>query len=145
MNSGRVVSTSRVIDAPAAAIFDLLADPRAHSRFDGSQTVQAVVRAPQRLALGATFSVNMKIGLRYRVTNRVVIFDEGRRIGWCHFAHFVWSYELEPTPHGTRVTENFDYGVPWGRLIEPLGWPERNRAAMAASLERLSALVTSPQ
>jgi hypothetical protein len=85
----------------------------------------------------------MTIGLPYVTRNRVVEFDEGRRIAWHHPARFVWRYELEPDGGATRVTETFDYCVPWGVLIEPLGWPERNRRAMERTFATIEKLVTS--
>jgi len=41
--------------------------------------------------------------------NRVVEFEENRRIAWHHFAQFVWRYELEEVEGGTMVTESFNY------------------------------------
>jgi hypothetical protein len=79
----------------------------------------------------------------YRVTNKVVAFEEDRCIAWHHFAQFTWRYDLDEVEGGTRVTESFDYAKPWGFLIEPLRWPERNRHNMEATLERLERAVTS--
>jgi hypothetical protein len=132
-----------VIDAPASEIFDLLADPRQHVLLDGSGSVSSVKSAPDRLALGSTFSMHMRMGLGYVTRNRVVEFDEDRRIAWHHFALFVWRYELESVDGGTRVTESFDYDRPWAFVIIALGFPDRNRSAMEGTLERLDAAVTS--
>lgn len=143
MSSVRKVSATRVIPASAHDIFALLADARAHVRFDGSATLQQVRDAPPRLFLGATFSMGMKDKVSYGVKNKVVVFEEDRCIAWHHFAQFVWRYDLEEVEGGTRVTESFDYSKPWGVLIEPLHWPERNRQNMEASLERLERAVTS--
>jgi uncharacterized protein YndB with AHSA1/START domain len=139
----RSVSVTRIINAPPAAIFELLADPRRHGDFDGSGTVQRVRHAPQRLYLGATFSMDMKIGVGYFVRNTVVAFEESRCIAWRHFAKFVWRYDLEAVPGGTSVTESFDYDRPWAFVIIGLGWPEKNRRAMAETLERIDQLVTA--
>ena len=139
----RRVVVTRVIPAPASAIFDLLADPRQHARFDGSGTVRQVRQAPDRLSLGATFAMEMRIGVGYLTRNTVVAFDENRMIAWHHFARFVWRYDLEEVPDGTLVTESFDYDRPWAFVIEWLGWPENNRASMAQTLERLAAIVTA--
>ena len=144
MSPRRVVTAQRVIAAPPERIFDLLADPRQHPRLDGSGTVRAVRRAPSRLSLGATFAMGMRIGLPYVTSNRVVAFEEGRVIAWHHPARFIWRYDLEPVAEGTLVTESFDYSPPWGSLIERLGWPERNRQAMEATLERLARAVGEP-
>ena len=140
----RVVTAERVIPATPAAIFDVLADPARHAEIDGSSTVEGLRAAVPRLTLGARFSMRMRHRLPYVTSNVVVEFEEGRRIAWCHVARFVWRYELEPAGEGTTVTETFDYSKPWGVLIEPLGWPERNRRSMAATLERLERVVTRP-
>ena len=79
MSSSRSISVSRLIHAPASRIFDLLADPRQHVLLDGSGSVSSVKSAPERLALGSTFSMHMKMGLGYVTRNRVVVFEENRR------------------------------------------------------------------
>ena len=139
----RRVCVTRVIPAPPKAIFDLLADPRQHARLDGSGTVRKVKRAPDRLSLGATFSMNMKIGVGYFTRNTVVAFEENKYIAWHHFAQFIWRYDLEEVPGGTQVTESFNYDKPWAFAIIAMGFPERNRTAMEGTLERLESIVTS--
>src|SRR5580704_37585 len=143
MSSPRSISVSKLIHAPASRIFDLLADPRQHVLLDGSGSVSSVRRAPARLALGSTFSMQMKMGLGYVTRNRVVVFEENRSIAWHHFAQFIWRYDLEEVDGGTMVTESFNYDRPWAFTIIALGFPERNRKAMEATLERLEAAVTS--
>ena len=81
-------------------------------------------------------------GIPYRVTNRVVEFELNRLIAWRHFEPQRWRYELEPVTGGTRVRESFDYSSysMIGRwLIRLVGWPERNRRAIAQTLLRLRA------
>ena len=143
MSSPRSISVSKLIHAPASRIFDLLADPRQHVLFDGSGSVSSVKSAPKRLALGSTFSMHMKLGLGYVTRNRVVEFEEDRRIAWHHFALFIWRYELEEVDGGTLVTESFNYERPWAFVIIALKFPERNRAAMETTLQRLETAVTS--
>ena len=140
-------SATRAIAAPAAVIFDLLADPARHAAFDGSGTVQAArADAPARLALGARFGMDMKVGVPYRMTNTVVEFEEGRRIAWKHVGGHVWRYLLEPSADGssTTVTEQFDWSTARSKLfIRLAGYPERNRKAMEKTLDRLGTLVAS--
>jgi len=107
----KLVSVSQFVPAAAAQIFDLLATPSMHSVIDGSGSVRAKLSGPERLALGAKFGMSMRLGMPYRVTNTVVEFDEGRRIGWRHFGGHVWRYLLEPVEGGTLVTEQFDYST----------------------------------
>jgi hypothetical protein len=129
--------------ASPSTIFNLLADPRQHVLFDGSGTVTGVKHAPQRLALGSTFSMDMKMKLGYVTRNHVVVFDENRVIAWHHFARFIWRYDLDEVEGGTNVTESFDYNRPWGFAIEWFNFPQRNRVAMDATLKRLEAIVTA--
>jgi uncharacterized protein YndB with AHSA1/START domain len=143
MSSSRSISVTRMIAATPSRIFDLLADPRQHVRFDGSGSVDSVKSAPPRLALGSTFSMHMKLGLGYVTRNRVVAFEENRTIAWHHFAQFIWRFDLEDVDGGTLVTESFNYDRPWAFTIIALGFPERNRAAMEATLQRLESIVTS--
>ena len=140
--TARAVSVERVIRATPEKIFDLLADPSQHPRFDGSDTVKAARGDPVRLSLGAQFSMDMRMGVPYRIKNTVVEFEDGRRIAWQHPAHNVWRYELEPVDGGSRVRESFDWTNGRGRkVIELMGVPKKNRKAMEATLERLAYLV----
>ncbi len=138
-----VVSADTVVDAPPEAVFAILADPRQHERIDGSGSVRGNVRGPDRLSKGATFGMDMKLfGLPYKIRNRVVEFEEGRRIAWRHFGAHRWRYELEPAGEGrTRVTESFDYSryaLPGRKALELAGFPERNRQGIEATLRRLA-------
>ena len=134
-----VVSASRFVPAPAAAIFDLLADPANHPLIDGSGSVKAVgASAPSRLSLGATFGMDMKVGVPYKITNTVVEFEEDHLIAWRHFGGHVWRYRLGPAEGGTEVTEEFDWTNARSRLfLQLMGYPEKNRKAMVRTLERL--------
>lgn len=142
----RTVSVSAVIEAPAAAIFDVLADPARHGEIDGSGMVQNVRGDARRLELGSKFGMDMKLGpLPYRISNEVVEFEEGRRIAWAHFGGHRWRYELEPVDGGasTKVTETFDWSTSRSpKAIELMGYPKKHPANMAATLERLRELVT---
>lgn len=139
----RVVSAERLIAAPAATIFDLLADPSAHHRFDGSDTVVSAPDGnPERLSLGARFGMNMRLVVPYRMSNEVVEFEEDRLIAWRHFGHHVWRYELEPVEGGTLVTESFDWSTArFPPFYEWVGYPARHEVNMANTLERLAELV----
>ncbi len=137
----RIISDAVEVAAPPAAVFAILADPRQHARIDGSGSVQGSPRGPERLSEGAAFGMDMKLfGLPYKIRNRVVEFEEGRRIAWRHFGGHRWRYVLEPAGSGTLVTESFDYsrhGPLARRLVELAGFPARNRAGIAGTLVKL--------
>lgn len=139
------VSVERIIPAPRDTLFNLIADPAMHPVIDGTRSVIATrEHAPERLALGATFGMDMKRGTNYRITNTVVEFVEGERIAWQHFGGHIWRWEFTDTPDGTRITETFDYRRARCVICLKLGrYPKKNRAAMTETLERLARYVTT--
>ena len=113
----RVVSAQIEIDAPAEVIFDILIQPRRHSEIDASSSVQSVIEGPERLGLGDTFKVRMKIRIRYWVTNTVLEFEPNRRITWAHLLGNRWTYELTPLTNGAAPLRlDRHAGVYSGRL-----------------------------
>ena len=147
LDSPKKTAARIVIDAPAQQIFDLIADPRCHPLFDGSGTLQGNISGPERLYLGAKFGMAMKIKLPYRITNRVVAFDESRKISWCHLMKWTWSYELKDLGAGrTEVTETFDASdIPWlaNKWLTATGSLAHNPKWMAKSLVQLKAICES--
>ena len=136
------VSASTTIAAPPATIFAIVADARQHARIDGSGTVRDAVDAPERLELGSTFGMRMKIGAPYRTKNKVVEYDADRLIAWRHIGTHRWRYELEPAEGGTRVTETWDVshcnGVTrWA--LGAMGYPKRHRQGIEQTLVKLKA------
>ena len=133
-----------VINAPANKIFDLLANPASHRLFDGSDTIQNSVSGPDRLFLGAQFSMAMKIKVPYRIKNTVVAFEENRKISWCHLMKWTWTYELAELGNGsTQVIESFDANAIPGyaaRWLKITGAIAHNPKWMAKSLVRLKTL-----
>ena len=113
-----LTSVERTIPAPAERIFDLLADPSRHHEIDGSGSVRRAKSGSQRLVLGSTFTMSMKIGIPYSTLSTIVEYEENRRIAWQTYstikwlARFgggrIWRYELEPVDGGTLVRETWD-------------------------------------
>lgn len=147
LDSPRKTAARIVINVPAQQIFDLIADPRCHPLFDGSGTLQGHISGPERLYLGAKFGMAMKIKVPYRITNTVVVFEEGLKISWCHLMKWTWSYELEELANGaTRVTETFDAReIPFfaKRWLKLTGAMAHNPKWIAKSLVRLKAICES--
>jgi len=137
----KLVSETLTIASPPEVVFAIIADPRQHSRIDGSGSVRDTVDGPDRLFPGAEFGVSMKLcGVRYKIANRVVEFEENQRIAWRHFGGHRWRYELSPVTGGTEVTETFDYsrhGTVASALMGLTGFPARNRRGITATLVRL--------
>ena len=138
----RRVSRAVEVQAPAAELFALVADPRRHGELDGSGTVGETVRAPQRLTEDARFSVMMKqYGVPYRITSRVTEVAEGRVVEWRHPFGHRWRWEFAPlSDTSTRVTETFDYSaVPslQAKMFELFKVPAQNATGIEATLRRL--------
>ena len=144
--SAKIISDSRVLPFPADAIFDVLASPAGHVEMDGSGTVRGVASGPERLRDGARFRMKMKLGVPYQMSSTVREFEENRRIAWAHVGGHRWRYELEEVAGGTRVTESFDWSTSRApRFIEMVGYPERHKANLQKTLERLEEVVARRQ
>jgi uncharacterized protein YndB with AHSA1/START domain len=150
---GWVLTVERVIPAPANAIFDVLADPARHKLIDGSGMLQgATGESEPRLTLGASFGMHMRLLVPYSTVNRVVEFEENRRIAWKTgptgligkvLAGRTWRYELEPVAGGTRVRESWDITEDHQRILLKLGniYSNKTKKDMERTLERLGVLV----
>ena len=146
MATERKVSRTRVIDAPASVVFELLSDARKHPLFDGSGSVKSTLNAPDRLELGSRFGMRMHLLAPYVISNQVVEYEKDALIAWQHFGHHRWRYELTPVDGGTRteVTETFDWSTSrWPWYIERMGFPEKNARSIEATLERLAEVATT--
>ena len=150
-DSDNVVTVERVIPAPPEKIFELLADPKSHRKFDGSDSVRDPKNAPDRLSLGATFDMAMHMGLPYTMVNEVVEFEEGRKIAWqprpkARLARGlggrIWRYEHEAVAGGTRVRESWDITQEKGLKGLVKKGAEKTRQNMEKTLERIEYLVT---
>ncbi|MCX8563221.1 SRPBCC family protein [Mycolicibacterium mucogenicum] len=143
-NEIRVVSASRDIAAPAARIFELIADPAQQPRWDGNDNLAEAPAGQRVRAVGDVFVMGLTVGATRE--NHVVEFAEGRRIAWKPSEPgqpqpgHLWRWELEPIDDGhTRVTHTYD----WTALTDE---KRLNRARqtsadwLQASLARLAAL-----
>ena len=140
----RVVSAERTIDAPADTIFELIADPAQQPRWDGNDNL-AEARTGQRVhAVGDVFTMTNTSGTVR--DNRIVEFEEGRRIAWLPSPQgepppgHLWRWELEPLEDGrTRVTHTYD----WTNLHDETRLPKAKATTpdrLQASIDRLADL-----
>lgn len=148
-----VVSVERFIPAPASKIFDLIADPSRHPDIDGSGTVRRAKAGSERLQLGSTFGMSMKMGLPYSMVSTVIEYEEDRRLAWqtrgpspigSLVGGRIWRYELEPRDGGTLVRETWD--ITQESVLTKLGArtaAKKTPLNMAATLERIADLVAS--
>lgn len=140
----RVVSATREIDAGAAEIFELIADPANQPRWDGNENLKEAPEGQRVRGAGQVFTMQLTTGSIRE--NHVVDFVEGRRIAWkpaepgrAPPGH-LWAWDLEALDaRRTLVTHTYD----WSELKDPdrVG---RARATTAdklqASLDRLAVL-----
>ena len=147
-----VVRVERVIPAPPEAIFALLADATRHRDIDGSGTVRDAHGEPERLALGTSFGMSMKMGVPYSMVSTVIEFEENRRIAWQtrgptplgrFVAGRIWRYELEPVDGGTRVRESWDITheaiITKAVVSRAAGETRKNMAKTLERIEQLTA------
>jgi len=148
--SDDTVSVERVIPAPAEKIFDPLADPARHRDIDGSGTVRDAKSGSERLALGSTFGMSMKMGIPYSMVNTVIEFEPDRRIA-CKTTAIglvggrIWRYELNPADgDSTLVRETWDISQE-ASLSKPLVVRGGKKTAenMDKTLARIEQLVTA--
>jgi hypothetical protein len=164
------VEVSRRIEAPAAPIFEILANPQRHMDFDGSDMLRGAVFDHPISDVGDTFTMKMhRLGDDYLMLNYVVEFEPDRRIFWEPApgdpsraegddpskvgipAGYRWGYILTPDGNdATIVTEVFDYGTVTEEIRQSLlheggAWINGNNSvhdSMTASLERLEKIIT---
>ncbi len=147
-----VVSVDRVINAPAASLFAVVADAGRHAEIDGSgQLVELKKGADRQLTLGSTFGMAMKLGVPYTVTNTVVEFEQDRRIAWQtvlagplgrFLGGRIWRYELEPVDGGTKVTESWDLSQDkQAFFLKNPKIGQHTATGMSKSLDRLAEIV----
>ena len=160
------IEVSRRIEAPAATIFKILANPERHRDFDGSDMLRAAVPNRPISAVGDTFTMNMhRLGDDYLMLNYVVEFEPDRRVFWEPApgdpsraenddpskvgipAGYRWGYILAPDgDNATIVTEVFDRGpLPDDLLRDGGEWINGSNSvleSMRASLERLEKIST---
>jgi hypothetical protein len=158
---------SRRIEAPVDVIFAIVASPRRHKDFDGSDMLRGVVDDRPISGVGDTFTMKMhRMGDDYLMINYVVEFEPERRLFWEPApgdpsrtpgndpskvgiaAGYRWGFILNPeSDHATVVTEVFDQGpLPEELLRDGGAWINGSSTvleSMAASLERLDKICTT--
>ncbi|OHU19268.1 polyketide cyclase [Mycobacteroides franklinii] len=134
----RVVSASREVQAPAAVIFELIADPVRQREWDGNENLAQAAAGQRAHAVGDVFVMTLTNGADRE--NHIVEFDEGRRIAWLPSEvgkqppGHLWRWELEPLDDSrTRVTHTYD----WRNLSDE----KRLVRARLTTSERLQASV----
>jgi uncharacterized protein YndB with AHSA1/START domain len=155
--TGDSVSATMVIDAPAEAIFAILADPAKHAAIDGTGWVGKNLDSEPLTAAGQVFRMSMyhpnHPDGNYEMANRIQVCDRPSTISWepgydtgdgtLAFGGWVWRYDLTPAgPSGTRVTLTYDWSAVPDPIREHIGFPPFPPEHLSNSLAHLAELVT---
>lgn len=136
-------SASAEVDAPAEEVFAFLTRPANHPTISGDGSVKGDRHGPEQLTeVGDEFGMRMRLyGLPYRITNKVVEFEAGRSVAWCHPGKHRWRWEVEALPKGgSRVTETFDMSTsPIKPALKLLGYPKRHQENLERSVGNVAA------
>jgi uncharacterized protein YndB with AHSA1/START domain len=150
------VEVSREVDAPAAAIFDLVTDPQGHVRLDGSGMLVASSDVTRLAAVGDVFVMDMDRAPlgdlpwgRYTVRNTVTRIVPGELLEWnvASVDHHkplghVYGYRLEARADGgTRVTSYCDWSDLNPKLRKHVSFPVVPVEMMERTLDNLVALM----
>ncbi|NKY84564.1 SRPBCC family protein [Nocardia veterana] len=145
----RVVSAEREVSAPAADIFELIADPAQQPRWDGNDNLARAESGQRVRNVADVFTMTLTNGAVRE--NHIVEFEEGRRIAWLPSEPgqqppgHLWRWELEPID-ATRTLVRHTYD--WTRLTDEGRLP-RARATtsdkLRGSIDRLAAVVTAAE
>ncbi len=157
--SATQLRVSRIIDAPARRIFDLLVDPTRHADIDGSGMLRGAAGTTGPMAgVGDEFFMDMHqdaLGA-YRMVNKIVAFERDRLIGWQPRMDQApesapemgghgprgqtYTYELADGGGATTVTQVYD----WSAVTAPeiiARMPRVSEAQLLATLDRLAVAV----
>ncbi|MBO0728348.1 MAG: SRPBCC family protein [Acidimicrobiaceae bacterium] len=152
------VSATTVIDAPAEAIFAVLADPATHAAIDGTGWVREDLDGEPLTAAGQIFRMSMYHPNHpdgsYQMANEVQLFDPPSSISWkpgqdagdgtLRFGGWIWRYDLTPAgPSRTSVTLSYDWSAVPDSIREHIGFPAFPPEHLGNSLAHLAELVTS--
>jgi hypothetical protein len=152
------VSATSFMNAPAEAIFAVLADPAKHAAIDGTGWVREPFESRPLTAAGQVFRMGMyhpgHPDGNYQMANRVQVFDPPHAISWepgqgasdsdLQFGGWVWRYDLAASgPSGTRVTLSYDWSAVPSTLREHIGFPPFPPDHLGNSLAHLAGLLTA--
>jgi Polyketide cyclase / dehydrase and lipid transport len=152
------VSTTAVINAPAEAIFAVLADPATHAAIDGTGWVRESLDGQPLTAAGQVFRMSMYHPNHpdgtYQMANRVQVFDRPTTISWepgqdagdgtQTFGGWIWRYDLAPDgASNTTVTLSYDWSAVPSPIREVIAFPPFPPDHLVNSLAHLSELATS--
>lgn len=150
------VSVTTVIEAPAAVVFAVLADPGNHAAIDGTGWVCEPLDREQLTAAGQIFRMSMYHPNHpdgsYQMANQVRVFDPPSTISWqpgneasdgtVSFPGWTWRYDLAPAGSATAVTLSYDWSAVPESIREHIAFPPFPPDHLSNSLAHLADLAT---
>jgi uncharacterized protein YndB with AHSA1/START domain len=146
MTKQPVVQAHATIEAPAARIFELIAEPSKQPEWDGNDNVGNADPGQRVTAVGDVFTMRLTNG-KVR-DNHIVEFTQDRLIAWKPAsegeapAGHLWRWQLDERSDGTtEVTHTYD----WTELTDQTRLDRArsiNESYLAASIERLKEVAT---
>jgi uncharacterized protein YndB with AHSA1/START domain len=150
------ISATRTVDAPAEAVFAVLADPTQHPAIDGTGRVRTPVDAAPLTAAGQVFRVGMfhenHPDGTYEMANLVLDLEPPRVISWrpgyrsaetgeLEYGGWTWRYDLTPLGLArTEVTLTYDWSGATTEARRVQSFPPFPVAHLVDSLAHLGAL-----
>jgi uncharacterized protein YndB with AHSA1/START domain len=156
--AGETLSATTIIDAPAEAVFAVLADPAKHAAIDGTGWVQQSLDGHPLTEPGQVFRMTMYHANHpdgtYQMANQVQVFDPPHAISWqpgqeagdgsLSFGGWVWRYDLTPDgPSRTSVTLSYDWSAVPGPIRQHIAFPPFPPEHLDNSLAHLADIVAA--
>ena len=150
------MSATTTVNAPAEAVFDVLADPTTHAAIDGTGWVREALDGAPLTETGQIFRMAMyhenHPDKGYEMVNKVVVYDPPQIIAWepgqdvegdgnLAFGGWIWRYDLKPVgPSETEVKLCYDWSAVPQHLREHIGFPPFGVEHLHNSLQHLAEL-----
>lgn len=156
--TSETLSATTTIQAPAEAIFSVLADPARHVAIDGTGWVSKSLDPQPLTAPGQIFRMAMYNARHpdgnYEMANRITVLDPPHAICWepghdagdgnLRFGGWTWRYDLTPVgPSETEVTLCYDWSAVPDFLRQRIQFPPFSPDHLHNSLTHLADLATS--
>ena len=153
----RHMTVDVVVDAPPAAVWEVVGDPRRTGDWSHECVDVAFVDGSTEPATGARFRGRNRVGKTgWTRTCEIVGYEPGREISWrtvptlVYRDSTIWTITVEPDGDGaTKLTQRYDVvklGPLFDRFVYRFVPAHRDRSdALTADLERIGEVARQPQ
>ena len=151
MSDDQRITVQRTIDAPTAAVFEVLSNPERHPELDGSGFVVSDEKTDRITGAGQVFRMNMTgdhMGGDYQTDNTVTGYDPNHLLAWrtapagTEPPGWEWTWELTAQgPDATGVRLTYDWSkVTDPELLKKISFPFVSQQQLEDSLANLAAV-----